>query len=270
MPELPEVEITRQGIAPHITGRTVSGMNVHNPNLRWRVPARLKTNLVGRKVDSVSRRAKYLLLNTAGGSVIIHLGMSGSLRILDPGTPRHLHDHIDILFDGDRSLRFRDPRRFGCVLWARRPAQHRLLKSLGPEPLADEFNGAYLFQTSRRRPGAIKNLLMNANVVSGLGNIYANEALYAAGIHPHRAANRTSLKRYERLADEIKRILVEAIAAGGTTLRDFQRADGQPGYFRYALKVYDREGAHCLQCRTTVRRSSIQQRSSFYCPRCQR
>lgn len=270
MPELPEVEITRQGIAPHVTDRRVSGMNIHNPNLRWRVPAGLENNLVGRKVDNVSRRAKYLLLNTAGGSVIIHLGMSGSLRILHPGTPRHPHDHIEILFNGDRCLRFRDPRRFGCVLWARRPGQHRLLKNLGPEPLSDEFDGAYLYQTSRTRPGAIKNLLMNAHVVSGLGNIYANEALYAAGIHPHRAANRTSLRRYELLAGGIKRILAEAIAAGGTTLRDFQRADGQPGYFRYALKIYGREGERCPHCRATVRRSTIQQRSSFYCPRCQR
>lgn len=269
MPELPEVEITRKGIAPHVTHRTVQSLYVRNPHLRWRVPNRLQHNLVGQRIESVTRRAKYLLLNTTDGSVIIHLGMSGSLRILKPSTPPHRHDHVDIVFDNNLCLRFRDPRRFGCVLWSRHPLRHRLLKKLGPEPLVAEFDGEYLFNSSRRRPGAVKNLLMNANIVSGIGNIYATEALYAAKIHPLRAANRISLKRYRLLADKTKQILASAIRAGGTTLRDFQSADGQPGYFRYSLKIYGREGERCPQCGNPIRRRVIQGRSSFYCSHCQ-
>ena len=268
MPELPDVEITRLGISPHITNRTVQDIRVRNPHLRWRVPGRLSNKLIGRRIESVTRRAKYLLLNTCSGTVIIHLGMSGSLRILNLNTPPHPHDHVDFVFS-HKCLRFRDPRRFGCILWSQRPLQHRLLKHLGPEPLADDFDGDHLYQTARQRSCAVKNLLMNARVVSGVGNIYANEALFAAGIHPQRAANRVSLERYQVLSVETKRILVGAVNAGGTTLRDFQRADGQPGYFRHSLKIYDREGEPCPRCKNPIRRKVIQARSSFYCPRCQ-
>ena len=270
MPELPEVEITKKGIEPYITDQIVQNVIVRNPYLRWRIPPRLQHYLVGQRIESVTRRAKYLLLNTNGGSVIIHLGMSGSLRVLKPDTPLHKHDHVDFVFHNNLCLRLRDPRRFGCVLWSRRPLQHRLIKNLGVEPLADEFDGEYLFRRSRQRPGAVKNLLMNANIVSGLGNIYATEALYAAGIHPQRAANRISLKRYHLLAASTKQILASAIKAGGTTLQDFHSADGQPGYFRHSLKIYDREGEPCPMCNTLIRRRTIQGRSAFYCSRCQR
>ena len=269
MPELPEVEITRKGIAPYITNQTVRDVIVRNPHLRWRVPSRLQHNLAGQTIDSVTRRAKYLLLNTSKGSVIIHLGMSGSLRVLKRTKPPRPHDHIDIIFDNDICLRFHDPRRFGCFLWSRHPLQHRLLKNLGPEPLHAEFDGRYLFNSSRRRPGAVKNLLMNANIVSGIGNIYATEALYAAGIHPQRAANRLSLKRYYLLADKTKQTLQNAIRAGGTTLRDFHGAEGRPGYFMYSLKVYGKEGEPCPQCNHPIRRRVMQGRSSFYCSHCQ-
>lgn len=268
MPELPEVEITRRGIAPYIANRTVQDLQVRNPHLRWRVPRRLSDYLVGHRIESVTRRAKYLLLNTCSGTVLIHLGMSGSLRVLKPGTPPHPHDHVDFVFRRS-CLRFRDPRRFGCILWSHHPMQHRLLENLGPEPLTNEFDGDYLYQTARQRPGAVKSLLMNAHVVSGIGNIYANEALFAAGIHPQRAANRVSVKRYRSLAHKTKRILTDAIQAGGTTLKDFQRADGQPGYFRHALKIYGREGEPCPRCHSSIRRKVMQGRSSFYCPRCQ-
>lgn len=268
MPELPEVEITRLGISPYVTNRTVRNIRVHNPHLRWRVPLRLANNLIGRRIKSVTRRAKYLLLNTCSGTVIIHLGMSGSLRVLKSWTPPNRHDHVDFIFD-DECLRFRDPRRFGCILWSNQPTRHRLLKNLGPEPLGGEFNGNHLYQSSRRRSGAVKGLLMNARVVSGVGNIYANEALFAAGIHPQRRADRVSLKRYQLLAHATKRILTAAIQAGGTTLKDFQRADGQPGYFRHSLKVYGREGELCPRCGASIRRKVAQGRSSFYCPRCQ-
>lgn len=270
MPELPEVEITRKGIAPYIIDQTVKDLVVRNPHLRWRVPSRLQHKLVGQTINSVTRRAKYLLLNTSDGSVIIHLGMSGSLRVLKKTTPPHKHDHIDIVFANNVCLRFRDPRRFGCVLWSQRPLKHRLLNKLGPEPLLADFDGEYLFKSSRKRPGAVKNLLMNANIVSGIGNIYATEALFAAGIHPQRAANKLSLKRYCLLANKTKQILRNAIRAGGTTLRDFHSAEGQPGYFRYSLKVYDREGEPCPQCNRPIRRRVMQGRSSFYCSHCQR
>lgn len=270
MPELPEVETTRQGIAPYIAHQTVRRVDVRNPRLRWRVPARLERELPGQRIESVHRRAKYILLKTGIGTVIIHLGMSGSLRILQSGEPPRSHDHVDLMFGNGLCLRYRDPRRFGCVLWCRNPEKHRLLRSLGPEPLGPGFDGDYLYNISRTRPGPVKNLLMNARVVSGIGNIYASEALFAARIHPTRRANNVSLVRYQRLARETRRILSEAVSAGGTTLRDFQRADGQPGYFRYALQVYGRTGMPCPRCGAIIRKRDIQQRSSFYCPRCQR
>ena len=270
MPELPEVEITRQGIAPHITGHKIEDVIVRNPGLRWPVPARLASNVKGRRVESVDRRAKYLVLDTGNGGIIIHLGMSGSLRILNQNVPPNQHDHVDIVFDGGSHLRYRDPRRFGCILWSRAPLSHTLLRNLGPEPLDDEFDGSYLYRISRNRPGPVKHLLMNARVVSGIGNIYANEALYLAGIHPLRPARRISPGRYQNLAGEVKRVLRNAIAAGGTTLRDFQKADGNPGYFGQSLQVYNRKGAPCPSCGRPIKRAVTQQRSTYYCTKCQR
>ena len=270
MPELPEVEITKFGIAPHITQRTIEGMIVRNPKLRWPIPSRLATQMVGRKVVEVTRRAKYLMLDTGSGSLIVHLGMTGSLRILTHNATPNQHDHVDILFDNDVCLRYRDPRRFGCILWSRHPLRHRLLRNLGPEPLSDAFNGAFLYHAARRRPGPVKGMLMSSSVVSGIGNIYANEALFAAGIHPARCANRISIHRYHRLASEIKHLLRGAIEAGGTTLRDFRKADGKPGFFRFSLKIYGREGEPCPGCGRTIRRGTTQQRSNFYCSQCQK
>ena len=270
MPELPEVEITRRGIAPYITNCRVRDVVIYNPNLRWRVPRALSRALPGQKIEAVERRAKYLLLQTREGCVIMHLGMSGSLRVVDQKTPLGKHDHVDIRLHNGLCLRFRDPRRFGCILWSRNPGRHRLLRELGPEPLSAEFDGDYLYKVSRSRPGAVKNVLMNTRVVSGLGNIYACEALFAAGIHPHRAANRVGLSRYRRLVLEIQRILASAIKAGGTTLRDFRQADGTPGYFRFSLLVYGRENEACANCGGPIRRVTSHQRSSFYCPACQR
>ncbi len=270
MPELPEVEITRRGIAPHIIDRRITDFIVRNPHLRWRIPTRLASYVKGREVEQVERRAKYLLLAAGSGSIIIHLGMSGSLRILNQNVPPHQHDHVDIVFDGGICLRYRDPRRFGCILWSRHPLHHRLLRHLGPEPLGDEFDGAYLHRAAYRRPGPVKHLIMNARLVSGIGNIYANEALFSAGIHPLRSANRISVERYQRLAEEVKRVLSNAISAGGTTLRDFQKADGNPGYFGLSLQIYGREGEPCPSCSRPIRRRMTQQRSTYYCVQCQR
>jgi len=270
MPELPEVEITRRGIAPHITGREIERIIVRNPRLRWPVPVRLASKVTGRKVERVGRRAKYLLLDTGNGSIIIHLGMSGSLRILNQNVPPNHHDHVDIVFNEGSLLRYHDPRRFGCILWARHPLRHKLLRNLGPEPLHDEFDGAYLYRISRTRSGPVKQLLMNSGVVSGIGNIYANEALFLAGIHPLRRANRISAERYQYLAGNVKRVLCRAITAGGTTLRDFQKADGNPGYFGLSLQVYGKEGEPCPRCSGAIKRRTTQQRSTYYCAHCQR
>ena len=270
MPELPEVEITRRGIAPAITGSAVQQVVVRQRQLRWPVPRRLGRELAGQVIERVDRRAKFLLLRTAAGTLIAHLGMSGSLRILPQGTPARTHDHVDIAFDSGRVLRYTDPRRFGCMLWTRRdPLRHRLLVSLGPEPLTDDFDGDYLFARSRGRRVAIKLFVMNARIVVGVGNIYASEALFLAGINPKRAAGRVGAERMHRLAGAIRKVLGDAIAVGGTTLRDFTGGDGEPGYFQLRLAVYDREGMPCEQCAGPVRRIVQGQRSSFYCPRCQ-
>ena len=274
MPELPEVETTRRGIAPHITGQTISSVIIRQPKLRWPIPKMLKTTLVGAKVVSVSRRGKYLLLtikdSDTQGTVLMHLGMSGSLSITPASTPPSKHDHIDIVFGNNQCLRLRDPRRFGSVLWTSRdPLKHKLLKELGPEPLSDEFNVDYLFSKSRKRKQAIKQLIMDSHIVVGVGNIYANEALFSSGIRPGTAAGRISRSRMVDLVDAIKGILKTAIDQGGTTLRDFTDSDGRPGYFKQELKVYGREGLSCTQCGSTIKLSRQGQRSTFYCPRCQ-
>ncbi len=271
MPELPEVETTRRGIAPSLEGRRVEAVRVFDPRLRWPVPAELAGALAGQRIEAVRRRAKYLLLETAGGTLILHLGMSGSLRVSDPETPRRRHDHLEIRLDSGRCLRLHDPRRFGAALWTREPpAEHPLLAPLGPEPLGEGFDGAYLRRVGRGRRQAIKPFIMNNRIVVGVGNIYANEALFRAGIHPRRAAGRISARRMEALVEAIRAVLAAAIEQGGTTLRDFLREDGQPGYFRQRLEVYERGGEPCPRCTATIRQALIGQRSSYYCPRCQR
>jgi formamidopyrimidine-DNA glycosylase len=270
MPELPEVETTRRGIAPHISGQRVSRVIVRNPNLRWPVSKRLEKELTGQIIRSVSRRAKYLLLDTDAGTAILHLGMSGSLRIIAPAEPPRKHDHVDICF-GDKALRFTDPRRFGSLHWTRRPAmQHRLIKPLGCEPLDAGFSGDYLYLRSRNRTVAVKQFIMNSHIVVGIGNIYASEALYMAGIHPKRAAGNVSRNKYRLLAEVIQEVLNDAIAQGGTTLRDFVNGNGKPGYFGQHLNVYGKAGAPCISCRVPIREIRQGQRSTFYCPKCQR
>jgi len=270
MPELPEVETTRRGISPHLSGRNISGVVVRNPNLRWPVSRRLATELTGQTVLAVERRAKYLLLRTGQGTALIHLGMSGSLRIVDPGTAPGKHDHVDILFD-DRALRLTDPRRFGSLHWTRRPPeQHRLLRDLGPEPLGPAFSGDYLYRLSRGRKVAVKQFIMNSHVVVGVGNIYANEALYMAGLNPRRAAGRIGRQKYLLLDEVIREVLNDAIAEGGTTLRDFVNGNGEPGYFRLQLNVYGKTGEPCISCRAPIREIRQGQRATFYCPVCQK
>jgi formamidopyrimidine-DNA glycosylase len=276
MPELPEVETTRRGIEPHISGRVISQLIVRQPQLRWPIPKPLARLLKGQLIDRVQRRAKYLLLHIGApdqtlGAVIIHLGMSGSLRIINADEPPMAHDHVDIVLAGGKALRYTDPRRFGCVLWqAAGEPPHTLLASLGPEPLSELFDGELLFQRSRGRKIAVKSLLMDNKIVVGVGNIYANEALFAAGIRPDRAAGRISRQRYRVLADEVKAVLAEAIEQGGTTLRDFVGGDGKPGYFKQSLQVYGRGKQPCVSCQQPLMEIRLGQRSTVFCRRCQR
>jgi formamidopyrimidine-DNA glycosylase len=271
VPELPEVETTRRGVAPHVEGRVIERVIVRERRLRWPVPARLADSLEGARIESVERRAKYLLFRTGPGTLILHLGMSGSLRIVGAGTPPETHDHIDLVLDSGQALRLRDPRRFGSLHFTRRdPLQHKLLRDLGPEPLSEAFDGARLWALSRGRRASVKTFIMDSHTVVGVGNIYASESLFLAGIHPNRPAGRISRARYEALSAAIKQVLAEAIAEGGTTLRDFVREDGQPGYFRIRLRVYEREGGECVRCGGLIRRRVIGQRASYFCPACQR
>lgn len=271
MPELPEVETTRLGIEPHILGQIVSQVVVRQPQLRWTIPDDLAQRLLGHRIAAVKRRGKYLLLEIGGGNLLIHLGMSGSLRILPADTPASKHDHVDIQFQHGQLMRFHDPRRFGCMLWLEQsPFDHKLLHSLGPEPLEVEFNADYLCELSRGRKAPVKTFIMDSHVVVGVGNIYANEALFMAGIHPRRAAGRISLQRYRLLVDAIKKVLANAIAAGGTTLRDFTNSSGNPGYFKQSLFVYGRAGEPCKNCSTILKDLRLGGRSSVYCKQCQR
>lgn len=275
MPELPEVETTRRGIAPHLIGRRVLGVTLRRSDLRWPIPDEISERLPGQRIEAVERRAKYLLLHTAAGSALLHLGMSGVLRVLPPDAPVGKHDHVDIAVERSatqaaRILRFTDPRRFGCLLWQAPGETHPLLKHLGPEPLTEAFDGDLLWHLSRCRRAAVKLFLMDNAVVVGVGNIYASEALFAAGIDPRRAAGAVSRLRYARLAAEVKRILVWAIERGGTTLRDFLNPDGAPGYFFRELNVYGRAGEPCRVCGSAIRHAALGQRSTFWCPRCQR
>jgi len=271
MPELPEVETTRRGIEPHLLQRSVASLTVRDRRLRWPVPDGLETVLPGQTVHAVERRAKYLLLRLDAGTLILHLGMSGSLRVLPAATPALKHDHVDLVLNDGQCLRLRDPRRFGALLWCTgEAATHHLLEHLGPEPLGADFDGAWLWTAAQGRMTAVKNLIMDSRVVVGVGNIYASESLFLAGIHPQRPCNRISARRYERLAQTIRQVLNDAIAQGGTTLRDFSREDGSPGYFALALRVYGKTGEPCPVCGSPIRQKRIGQRSSFYCGRCQR
>ena len=271
MPELPEVETTRRGIEPHLLGRRITGVVIRQRRLRWPIPRALDRNLPGQIIRDVRRRGKYLLLDTDTGTAILHLGMSGSLRLVPRDAPVGKHDHVDLQLDSGQSLRLTDPRRFGALLWSSEPAeQHELLVELGPEPLSDAFDGEHLFNAARRRKIAVKQFIMDSHIVVGVGNIYASEALFMAGIHPTRPAGRIARERYAALANAIKKVLAASIKMGGTTLRDFVGGDGQPGYFKQTLRVYDRLGEPCRKCGGPIRGKRIGQRSSFYCAKCQR
>jgi formamidopyrimidine-DNA glycosylase len=270
MPELPEVETTRRGIAPHVEGRTIEHVILRRKDLRWPIPRAISMNLPGQQVEAVTRRAKYLLLHTQAGAALLHLGMSGSLRIADASAEPRAHDHYDLVLDSGKALRFNDPRRFGSLLWQKPGTTHPLLRDLGPEPLSAEFDGGWLWARSRGRSAAVKSFLMDQANVVGVGNIYASEALFAAGIHPRRAAGSVSCARYEKLVDEIRRVLLHAITCGGTTLRDFLAPDGAPGYFEQELFVYGRAGKPCKVCGTKIRGAVIGQRMTYWCPRCQK
>jgi formamidopyrimidine-DNA glycosylase len=270
MPELPEVETTLRGIRPWLEGRRIERLVVRDRRLRWPVPPEV-SRIEGARITQLTRRAKYLLLHTdAGGDLMIHLGMSGSLRVITDGAEPRIHDHFDLVTK-DGVIRYNDPRRFGALLWVHPPREtHALLRHLGPEPLGLHFDGEHLYRLSRGRKLAVKNFIMDGKVVVGVGNIYASEALFMAGIHPNRAAGRIARPRYDALADAIRDVLGRSIAQGGTTLRDYVNSDGAPGYFALDLLAYGREGEPCFQCGTALKQRVIGQRSSFYCARCQR
>ena len=269
MPELPEVETTGRGIRPHLVNTRIQRVLVRDSRLRWPVPDDFVQNVTGRLIETVDRRAKYLFLRTNAGAVMIHLGMSGSLRIVDGDTEPRKHDHVDFELDTGQTLRFHDPRRFGSIFWVVND-EHPLLEKLGPEPLSDDFTGQYLFEKSRGRKTAVKQFLMNGHIVVGVGNIYANEALFDAGIRPDREAGRVSKARFEALADAVKVVLANAIEAGGTTLRDFVNESGNPGYFKQSLHVYGRGGEPCLQCEKVLKEVRLGARTTVFCTRCQK
>jgi len=270
MPELPEVEISRLGIAPWLEQQQVCRVTVRERRLRWPVPEAIDSVLPGKFIRSLRRRAKYLLFDTDSGTMMLHLGMSGSLRIVHPDEPAGKHDHVDIVVANGKALRFRDPRRFGSLLWTTEPDSHPLLRDLGPEPLTADFDGNYMWRRARGRRISVKQFVMNAAVVVGVGNIYASEALFLAGIHPKRHADRIALPRMLLLADSIRTVLERAIEAGGTTLRDFHGGDGEPGYFSQQLNVYGRDGLPCFTCNRPITVTVLGQRSTFYCTHCQR
>ncbi len=268
MPELPEVETTRRGIEPHVRGQGIERVILRDTRLRWPISAEV-ANLQGRRICDVSRRGKYLLMHLDQGNLIWHLGMSGSMRILPIGAAAENHEHVELQLANGKALKFRDPRRFGALLYCEQnPLQHRLMQHLGPEPLGEEFDADYLFRCCRKRSAAIKTVLMNSHIVVGVGNIYASEALFLAGIRPTRAARRISKARIEKLVNAVRDTLAAAIAHGGTTLQDFTQVDGKPGYFRHELQVYANKGA-CGICGKPIKHLVQGQRSSYYCPGCQ-
>lgn len=270
MPELPEVETSRRGISPHILNQKVIDIVLRHTQLRWKIPENLLSHIKNKKLQTIKRRAKYLLLNFTSGTLLIHLGMSGSLRICPLDTAAQKHDHVDIIFP-NCLLRFTDPRRFGAILWlGETPELSPLLSKLGPEPLSEDFNSSYLYKASRARKLPVKQFIMDQKVVTGVGNIYATEALFLAGIKPTRAAANISQKRYRLLVDAVKKILQQAIRQGGTTLRDFVGGDGKPGYFQQTLHVYGKTGQNCPRCNTPLKAVRLAARNSIYCPKCQR
>lgn len=270
MPELPEVETVRRGLAPHLEGHYLLGARVRESRLRWPVPAALDTLVAGQEVHCLERRGKYLLFRLEQGSLICHLGMSGSLRLCAETSPLNRHDHLDLLLGEGRVLRYRDPRRFGALLWSESPETHPLIANLGVEPLSDSFDGALLRDLCRNRILAIKPLLMDAHRIVGIGNIYANEALFQAGIDPRLAAGRLSSVRCDRLVHALKDTLTRAIAAGGSTLRDFVDGQGNPGYFQQGYNVYGRGGEPCRSCATPIRLIRQAGRATYLCPACQK
>ncbi len=271
MPELPEVETTRRGLLPHLVGRRVEGAVVRNGNLRWPVTRNLDRRLRGAKVVDIRRRGKYLLFDFPEGHLLVHLGMSGRLSLVPRDQPARSHDHVDVRLEGAQLLRLTDPRRFGAMLWVAGPAEdHALLRGLGVEPFDEAFDGAALQRLARGRRVAVKHFLMDAHVVTGVGNIYASEALFHAGIHPLRSVARIARARWDDLAIAVRDTLTRALAAGGTTLRDYAQADGSPGYFQHESAVYGRAGLPCRRCGTPIRMQRQGQRSTFHCPSCQK
>lgn len=270
MPELPEVETTLQGVKPWVVDSVIEAVCVHNPSLRWPIPAEVQS-LQGLSIRHAYRRAKYLIFQLSDQQhLLVHLGMSGVIRVVEQGAERFKHDHFELFLSNGRVMRLNDPRRFGCVLLVgQEPDKHVLLEHLGPEPLTDDFNGEYLKSKASNRKGAVKNFIMNNQIVVGVGNIYAAESLFLSGINPQRAAKDIALKRYQVLADNIKLVLKRAIKAGGTTLNDFKNTEGKPGYFKQKLSVYGREGESCFVCGTTIKNCIIGQRASCFCPKCQ-
>lgn len=269
MPELPEVEVTKQGVSPYLIDNTVTDLIIRNPSLRWPVPDIAK-QIIGQTIRAVRRRAKYLLIDTDAGTTIVHLGMSGSLRILPINSPVEKHDHIDLVLASGKILRYNDPRRFGAWLWNELPEQaHPLLAKLGPEPLESAFNSSYLLSALANKKKAIKLCLMDNHIVVGVGNIYANEALFAAGIHPQAEAGKVDAERISILVAEVKQILARAIKQGGTTLKDFTNAEGKPGYFAQKLHVYGRGGDTCTHCGQLLSEIRLGQRATVFCSICQ-
>lgn len=271
MPELPEVETSVRGVSPYLVGQTIEQIIVRHPKLRWAVSPEL-SQMAGAKITAVERRAKYLIIRTDKGDILVHLGMSGSLRILSQTADIAFgkHDHIDLVTTNGTILRYNDPRKFGCWLWAEKAEDHELLRKLGPEPLSNDFTADYLFAKSRKKTTACKTFIMTNEVVVGVGNIYACESLFMAGIHPELAAQNLTKKQCERLVKTIKEVLTKAIIQGGTTLKDFIQPDGKPGYFAQVLQVYGRKGEACNDCGKTIETKVIGQRNTYFCPKCQR
>ena len=270
MPELPEVETTKRGLEPRVVGKQVLSAQIYQKQLRWEIPSHLPTTIKGEFIKKISRRAKYILIKFSNGTLVMHLGMSGSVSVVPSGEALKKHHHFELILDNATSMRFHDPRRFGSILWQKNNEQLSLFNNFGPEPLSNEFNDNTLYLSSKGRKKNIKAFIMDSSIVVGVGNIYASESLFLAGISPKRVAGKTSKKRYQALTQCIKQILKEAINNGGTTLNDFSNIDGEPGYFSQVLSVYGRDDMSCYQCNGTIKRIVQNQRASYYCPRCQK
>ncbi|MEZ8825318.1 bifunctional DNA-formamidopyrimidine glycosylase/DNA-(apurinic or apyrimidinic site) lyase [Vibrio amylolyticus] len=269
MPELPEVEVSRMGITPHLVGQTIQSFTFRTPKLRWDIPQELK-QMEGEVIRSISRRAKYLIIETDVGSALVHLGMSGSLRVLDADFEPSKHDHVDLKLTNGKVLRYNDPRRFGCWLWVNKGESHKVLENIGPEPLMDEFNVDTMFERAKGKRVTVKQFIMDNKNVVGVGNIYACESLFSAKIHPTRQVGKVLKREWGVLVPEIKQVLAKAIEQGGTTLKDFAQADGKPGYFAQELQVYGRAGKKCPTCHSLIEELKIGQRNTFFCSNCQK